>query len=381
MGLFRNDAPVLIYILHSGNLYGTERMALATMEGMDEYATRVVVAPRPGGSASVTVAAASAGFETVNFLTRKQLLRGLLPYFLKNRVIDVIGVGVGSSLMCHALAKLLRVRLRQLQVAHGGTADWCAYGRKHLLNKIPIGMVAVSDFVKQKLLDHNVRPESICVIDNFLSHSQRLEYSQRAAYDTALPGARPVDPERLRVAIVSRVDAIKRLDVMVDAIERHGLGQFQFDVYGTGEQFALMRERTASMDNITFHGFASDVKDRLKNADLLLHLCPDEPFGLVILEAFLSRLVAAVPDTGGAGSIVQDGVTGLHFKANDADDLTRVLHVARTSSAQALQRLADTAAEVLDQRFAQAEGIRRYRRALEDAGGTRALRRRRLAVG
>lgn len=32
----RQQRPILIYVLHSGNLYGTEKMALATLEGLFE---------------------------------------------------------------------------------------------------------------------------------------------------------------------------------------------------------------------------------------------------------------------------------------------------------------------------------------------------------
>ena len=41
----------LIYALHSGNLYGTERMALATLAGLsgDEFAPWLIAPPGPAG--------------------------------------------------------------------------------------------------------------------------------------------------------------------------------------------------------------------------------------------------------------------------------------------------------------------------------------------
>ncbi len=362
MSLFRSDAPVLLYILHSGNLYGTERMALATLEGLDDYATRVVVAPKPSETASVTEAARAAGYRTVTFHTRWQLFRGVLPWFLRHSTIDVIGVGVGSSMICHALGRLLGVRLRQLQVAHGGTDDAWSYASKKPLNAIPIGVVAVSEFVRQKLMQYGVRADSIRVIDNFLSRSQLGEYSRRAPYDGA--GARPPRQARVRVAVVSRVDKIKKIDLLIDAVETHGLADFQFDIYGTGTELAALETRSASLPNVRFHGYVSDVKNRLAEADVLLHLCPVEPFGLVILEAFLTGLVVVVPDAGGAGSLVDDGVTGLRFGADRPDEIAAVLERFRTLPPARMQALADAGAAALEQRFSQAEGIRRYRQAL-----------------
>ncbi len=361
----RASAPVLLYVLHSGNLYGTERMALATLDGLDEYATRVVVAPGPTETASVTDAARAAGYETVTFRSRWQLVRSILAWCLRHRTIDVIGVGVGSSKMCHYLGRLLNVRMRQLHVAHGGTGDAWSYANKRPLNSIPIRVIAVSDFVRRKLIEHGVRPDSISVIDNFLSDAQLKEYGRRAPYagpPEALP--RRPDPSSIKVAVVSRVDHVKKIDLLISAIETHGLANFRFDIYGTGADLETLKKRSAAMPNVCFHGYVSDVKQRLIDADLLLHLCPVEPFGLVVLEAFSSRLVVCVPDAGGTASLVEDGVCGLKFGADRAEAVSDVLHRFAGLAPERMQSLADAGAAALQHRFAQTEGIRRYRQAL-----------------
>ena len=153
----------------------------------------------------------------------------------------------------------------------------------------------------------------------------------------------------------------------MSAVERHGLEQFQFDVYGTGTDLDALRERAAPLRNIRFHGFVADVSEHLVGADLLLHLCPVEPFGLAVLEGFRSRLVAIVPDAGGAADLVDDGASGLRFRANDVDDLARVLWRARSMSPGALQRIADAGHAALEGRFSPREGVRRYREALRAA--------------
>lgn len=361
----RNSLPVLLYVLHSGNLYGTERMALATLEGMKDYHRRVVFAPAPGSVGSVGAAALAAGHESVTFAGRASLLRALVPWFLRHRSIDVIGTGVVHSLLCHLLGKAFGVRVRQLHVAHGGTPD--SFDRKHELNRLPVTLIAVSDFVRVQLIERGVRPGAITVIENFLSARQVREGVQRPPYLETLAGARPVDRTRVRVAVVSRIDAIKKVDLLIQAVESHGLADFEFDIFGTGTDLDLLRTRSAALPNVRFHGFVADVEDRLTQSDLFLHLCPDEPFGLAVLEAFLARVVAIVPDAGGAGSLVDDGATGWKFRADNVDDLCRVLRLARDAGADGLQRLVDAAAGLLEGRFGQAEGVRRYRVALENA--------------
>ena len=361
MRFSRASSPLLIYLLHSGNLYGTERMALATLESMNEYAARLVVAPEPSGIDSVAVAARNAGYHTAVFRTKWELFRCLAPWFMRYRNIDVIGVGVGSSLMCYAMGWMYGVRLRQLQVVHGGT-PYSYIGRQRL-NAIPIAVVAVSDFVKTKLLTQGVRPERIVVIDNFLSAAQRLQYQRRPSY---LPGAggRPLDPTHVRVAIVSRVDGVKKLRLVVEAVERFGLDRFRFDIYGAGEELAELRMRSLPLTNVEFHGYVRDVDLRMRAADLLLHLCPEEPFGLVILEAFASGVVVIVPDAGGAGDLVEDGVTGFRFRADDVEDMVDVLAKASSTSAAGLQQIADAAVAALDNRYSAAGGVEQYRVAL-----------------
>jgi glycosyltransferase involved in cell wall biosynthesis len=92
----------------------------------------------------------------------------------------------------------------------------------------------------------------------------------------------------------------------------------QFDLYGSGEEAELLRARAARHPNVHLHGFVPDAAAALGEADLLLHTCPEEPFGLVLLEAFAAGVPVLVPNSGGARDIVQDGVNGWHFTANNA---------------------------------------------------------------
>lgn len=362
----REKKPALLYILHSGNLYGTERMALATLEGMSDYRERVVFAPAPGGTASVGAVARLAGYEYVPFDTRASLLRKLVSYFLHYEAIDIIGTGVVHSTFCHWLGKLFGVRVRQLHVAHGGTPT--SFDRKRALNKYPVVMVAVSNFVRDELLKRNVRAGAITVIDNFLSRSQLAEYAARGSYLEGRTGGRKVDPRNVRIAVVSRVDGIKRLDVLVESLERHGLTNFHFDVFGAGDQLDVLKQRSAPIGNITFHGYVPDIKTRLAQADFLLHMCPEEPFGLVALEAFAAGVVVIVPDAGGIAAVVRGGESGLRFRSNDVDDLARVLEKAQSLDGADLEVLAAGARRALDNRFSQAEGVRHYQGALDVAG-------------
>lgn len=363
MNFRRSPTRVILYILHCGSMYGTERMALATLEGMGHYEKRVVVAPPTWEVHSVADAARAAGYESVTFKGRLSLIMSLVPWMLRYRAIDVIGTGVVHNAVCYVLGKVFRVKLRQLHVAHGGTLD--SYARKSALNHIPVRTVAVSGFVRDALIRHGVQADDIVVIDNFLSTAQRRVHGCRPPYRAEATGSRPVNRAQVRIVVVSRLDLIKKVSVLVKAVATHGLHEFQFDIYGTGSEIDRLKASSAAMPNVRIHGYTSEVKERLQEADLLLHLCPEEPFGLVVLEGFLSRLVVVVPDSGGAGALIEDGVTGLRFNADNADDLARVLRAARSMNDTELQRLADAGNSTLDKQFSPIEGARRYKQALE----------------
>ena len=51
---------------------------------------------------------------------------------------------------------------------------------------------------------------------------------------------------------------------------------------------------------------SADIPRHMAEADLLVHTCPAEPFGLVILEAMAVNLPVLVTDAAGWSAIVQD---------------------------------------------------------------------------
>lgn len=309
--------PSLAYILHSGQMFGTERMALATLAALRRLPgpaaalDGTVIAP-PG---PVHAAAAALGLRSEVASSRLAVLAALWRHLRQHRDAVLLTTGVWHSLAGCALQRMLGGRGAHLHIVHGGTDERLSYGRKRLLGGLRVQLVAVSDFVRQRLLAHGVPESRITVIGNFL------------------PGApvatRPPfgdDESVRRVVVLSRLDRIKRVGLLFDALERTpGLGVLRFDVYGTGEEAEMLRERASRHPNVTLHGHVPDAALRLAGADLLLHTCPEEPFGLVLLEAFAAGVPVLVPGSGGAGDIVTPGVNGWHFSANDPVALGRQL--------------------------------------------------------
>ena len=315
----------LTYVLHSGQMFGTERMALATLDALRGRFDGVIIAP-PG---PLHGAARGAGLSSEVAAGRLAMLRALWRQLRRHPHSALLTTGVWQSAAGWVLQRLTGGRGAHLHLVHGGTDERLSYGRKRWLSGLPLRFVAVSDFVRQRLLAHGVPAERIEVVGNFLPAGPTV---QRAPFSQ--DGVR-------RVLMLSRLDRIKRVGLLFDALERMpGLGALQFDVYGSGEEAALLRERARRHPNVTLHGFVPDASAALAGADLLLHTCPEEPFGLVLLEAFAAGVPVLVPNSGGAGDLVHHGINGWHFSANDAIALGQQLQALTAVPASVLNSLA-----------------------------------------
>lgn len=322
--------PRLLYALHSGNLYGTERMALVTMQGLRDVLDPVLLAP-PG--AAITEAR-RLDIEPVPFSSLREFVLALGRQLLGARSVAFFATGVSHSLAFIVLNGVLRRRFLHIHLVHGGTDERLSYGRKKLLNGRAVVLVAVSEFVKQRLLAHGVDEAQIRVIENFLPDEQIDAIPQRMPF---------AEDGITRVIIVSRVDPIKRVDLLLDMLDQHPqLRQLEYDVFGAGWDLDTLRER-AMKDHpmVRFHGFSDRIPEAMAQSDLLLHLCPDEPFGLAILEAMAARVPVLVPDRGGSATLVEPGVSGFRFKGNDADHLADRLQSLITLPAADLNRIAE----------------------------------------
>ncbi|HEX7476823.1 MAG TPA: glycosyltransferase [Polyangiales bacterium] len=139
--------------------------------------------------------------------------------------------------------------------------------------------------------------------------------SERAKW---LVGAAP--NAKLLVGI-GRFAVEKRWDVVLDAFEElRRTHAAVLVLYGDGPDRARLEQRCVGRTDVHFPGFVSDrarLATGLASADLLVHGCPFETFGLGVAEAMSTGLPAVVPDAGGAAELVDESC-GEHYRAGDA---------------------------------------------------------------
>ena len=326
-------------------------MALVTLDGLRNELTPLLLAP-PG---PVHAEAQAMGIESHEFNSTWDLFRQMPALLLRSRSIAVCATGVSHSLMFIFWNSLFRLKNVHLHLVHGGTDERLSYGRKKILNHFPILLVAVSAYVRQRLMAHGVSSRSIRVLENFLPDQQIADAPRRAAFTAE--GIR-------KVLVVSRVDPIKRIDILLDALDlAPELNNLEIRILGTGWEFDKLSERARNTHpNVTFAGFSDKVAQELAASDLLLHLCPTEPFGLAILEAMAAQTPVLLPDQGGAAGLIEPGISGLHFQANNPQHLARQLVYLQSAGADVLNQLVSNAHQRLLQRYSRIARLDDYRK-------------------
>jgi glycosyltransferase involved in cell wall biosynthesis len=333
----------IAYVSFAAGLYGLERMALTTAELLRDEGSPCIFAP-PG---PIHDAAAARVLHSVVARGPVQLLHRTRRWSGRYRQVSIITSSLRQAALVRALSAVCAVPIRQLSMVHGGNDEAASYGRKKWIQHLGIPIGAVSEYARERLIGHGLDPAGVEVVENFLLPREIQAAPARRAFAPGIPPRRGV--------IVSRVDRVKRLDLLLDAArESRALREsFTFEVLGgRGDAWDDLQPRAAALDGcVSFRGFEPEPLHRIASADFLLHTCPVEAFGMVVLEAFACRVPVVVPSIGGAGCIVQDGQTGLAFDPYRVGDLERALMRLRSMTAAELNAMTDRAHEELRLRF------------------------------
>jgi glycosyltransferase involved in cell wall biosynthesis len=146
---------------------------------------------------------------------------------------------------------------------------------------------------------------------------------------------RPSDSTpRADVIFVGRLAAIKRLDVLIEAISRarNRLPAIGAVLVGDGPERPALERMVRALDlsrHVTFAGRQSDVPRWLAGARVFILTSETEGVSLSLMEALACGVPAIVPDVGDLADAVQDGVNGYLIAGRDpaafADRLVELL--------------------------------------------------------
>lgn len=155
----------------------------------------------------------------------------------------------------------------------------------------------------------------------------------------AAPPRTPPTPGILRVAVIARTVPWKRVeDVIYAAADPSLSARIRVTVYGEpGSADASLRELATSIGApVVFHGYTTELGDRLAEADVLVSPSPEEGFGRCIVDAAGAGVPAIVPDAGAGPEVVLDGLTGIVYPHAVPGALVMALNVAADADPEQL---------------------------------------------
>lgn len=163
--------------------------------------------------------------------------------------------------------------------------------------------IALCQFAREKLLATGLPADRVVVKPNF-TPDRHADCDLRGPRSGAL--------------FVGRLSVEKGVGVLMNAWESLGV---ELQVIGPGSSADLQGSAPAS---IRFRGTVDDAELALAMRRAAFIVMPSlvyEGFPMVLAEAFSAGLPIIASRLGALAELVEDGVTGLHFKANDPLDL------------------------------------------------------------
>jgi glycosyltransferase involved in cell wall biosynthesis len=131
---------------------------------------------------------------------------------------------------------------------------------------------------------------------------------------------------------------------------------------GDGEERSALEEQAAKLDSsdrIVFHGFVNDPLTWLRSLDLFVLTSTLEGIPRCVMESMAMGVPIAAYDIAGIDQLLEHDKTGLLCKFGDRETMQQLWENA-LFDAELAQRLSDTAAESVRERFSAAAMAERY---------------------
>jgi glycosyltransferase involved in cell wall biosynthesis len=139
-------------------------------------------------------------------------------------------------------------------------------------------------------------------------------------------------PRSNAVLFLARLVPQKGPDILIEAFAKFvpANPHWSLQIAGDGPMHSELKSRVRSLgidDRVFFHGCVKDPTDLLSRASVFVLPSRFEGTPNALLEAMAARLACIVTDASpGPLRLIQNGVTGLVVKTEDADELAQALH-------------------------------------------------------
>jgi len=183
--------------------------------------------------------------------------------------------------------------------------------------------IAVSDFVRGKMIEHGVPQDKVTTVHNFVRDEVFADNSNEGRY----------------FLYFGRIEKIKGLGSLIEAMK--ALPDIDLYLVGSGDARQEFESHVTriGMANVHFLGFKSGQELRDLIAGSICVVNPSEcfeTFGLALVESFAQCRPVIASRMGGMTEVVSDGEDGFLFEAGNVRELTDAMSWMATHRLQAV---------------------------------------------
>jgi len=305
----------VLHVIDSLNYGGAETLLMSYVPMMKEYNHVVVTLTGPN-------VYEQEGYEymEMDYSMPKDFFRAVfgLRRIIKDKAIDIVHAHSFWTNIISRYAAPRRVALFN----HYHFADYDTMLHKRAVKQMlmidrmskrkGLQRLAVSEYVA-RVLQNKFRGAAIGVVPNFIEGAP------------AGGEARPSAARGIRVVAVGNCNVEKNYGVVMDAFRQLKHEPVTIDIIGGGDPLETYREaaRRDGLHNVSFLGYVSGVREKLRDYDLFLSSSISETFGIAVLEGIQARLPLLLSDIPAYREIAPAGT--VFFDPRNAGDLAERL--------------------------------------------------------
>ena len=346
----------ILFVSHSGNLYGAERSLLTLLKGLkaaDKYEILTYL-PHEGDFSRV-LAEENINFRifpysrwiglrlhaAARYLRRlrnrwyiTQLLNDAEKWNPDAIYTNTLATPVGAMLTCRLVRRPFHIwHARELpgEKKHAfGLFDWGFRDSFRFIAQTSDRFICNSRFLMEKLMPF-LEQEMPGISENRMHVVYNgFEQQETGGVPGTIMQKKRESGEVFRIVMAGGIGSRKNYGEAVRGISMLvGEGNaVKLDIYGSGSTSALRqlkREITAESlgDHVALMGYHQNILPVISRSDLLLITSRMETFGRVAVEAMLAGCPVVSSDAGALPEIIHDGKTGLLYRSGDPEHLAR----------------------------------------------------------
>ncbi|MGD0348138.1 MAG: glycosyltransferase family 4 protein [Terracidiphilus sp.] len=204
---------------------------------------------------------------------------------------------------------------------------WRRAPLKRLHGKFFRRLIAVSAYIKREMeKQYRFSPERIRVIHNGVDPAPFEKASREEAAQFRKKNG--IEDEVV-LSLIARVTRAKGHYTLVEALRLVPRElKLKCLIVGEGKEKQKLQQIVSDYgldEKVRFTGFEANIPAVLQATDIMLLPSCQEPFGLALVEAMLSRTAVIASDSGAIPEIITHEQDGLLFRASDAAALARAI--------------------------------------------------------